>query len=177
MLAPLPDRVLRLTITLGLSLFLFGCTSGQPVDTTARDASIYQAVITDLCNRSGQTLDAGNGEVPVVFIESLGSDAIALETQVEVIAKLAETYEIRFIDDLDEAVEVDVDGWPVRSNSLLIGLGPVQADEETEVRGELYLRTDEIRAYRYSLVSLADDGWTMAGPPEEAEPEGFHPNP
>jgi hypothetical protein len=176
-LAPLPDRVLRLTTTLGLSLFLLGCTTGQSVDTTARDASIYHAVITDLRDRSGQTLDAGDGEVPVVFIETLGSEAIALETQVEVIAKLAETYEIRFIDDLDEAVEIDVDGRPVRLNSLLIGLGPVQADKEAEVRGEVYLRADEIRAYRYSLVSLSDGGWTMAGPPEEAEPEGFHPNP
>ncbi len=177
MLAPVADPVLRLAPFLGLIIFLVGCTTGTSVDTTARDASVYQAVITDLGERSGQSLDPGDGEVPVVFIETLGSDAIALETQVEVIAQLAETYEIRFIDDLDEAVEIDVDGWPVRSNSLLIGLGPIQVDDKTEVRGEVYRRAGEIRAFRYSLVARTDGGWTLAGPPEEAEPEGFQPSP
>lgn len=157
--------------------FLIGCTTGPSVDTTARDASIYEAVIIDLGERSGRSLDRDDGEAPVVFIETLGSDAIALETQVEVVAQLAETYEIRFIDDLDEAVEIDVEGWPVRSNSLLIGLGPIQVDDETEVRGEVYLRADDVRAFRYSLEARSDDTWTLARPPEKAEPEGFQPTP
>lgn len=176
-MGPPKRRLLGPNIFLIGCLFLLGCTTGPSVDTTARDASIYQAVIMDLGERSGQSLDSHDGDAPVVFIETLGSDAIALETQVEVIAQLAETYEIRFIDDLDEAVEIDVEGRPVRSNSLLIGLGPIQVDDETGVRGEVYLRADDIRAFRYSLEARSDGGWTPAGPPEQAEPEGFQPTP
>ena len=171
--------ILRLTIILGLGSLLLGCASDGSVDATARDASVYQAVITDLGERFGQRLDAPDGEVPVVFIETLGPQDIALQTQVEVIAKLADTYDIRFIDDLDEAIELDVDRRPVRMNSLLIGLGPIQVEDKAEVRGEVYVNADEIHAFRYSLVSEGGDGdgWTLGGPPEEAVSEGFQPTP
>ncbi len=67
---------------------------------------------------------------------------------------------------------MDLAGMPVRANSLLIGLGPIVHDGTIDVRTELYLSMDAVRAYRYTLAG-DDDRWATVGAPEEIEPEGF----
>jgi hypothetical protein len=150
---------------------LIGCGSSTEVDDTVRDASIYRSVIVDVVGRSGVVLD-GVEDMPVLFVESFDADGIALEVQVEVVSSFFEQYEIRFIDRRDEAVDIDLEGLPVRPNSLLIGLGPIVVDGSVDVRGELYLRADVVSAYRYTLARR-DETWPIVGVPEEVEPEGF----
>jgi hypothetical protein len=130
-------------------------------------------VILDVVDRSGVDLD-DTDDVPVVFIEAFDADGIALEVQVEVVNSLLEQYDIRFIDDREEAVAMDLEDLPVRANSLLIGLGPIVHVGNIDVRTEVYLSQDSIRAYRYTLAG-SDDRWAPAGAPEEIEPEGFVP--
>jgi alkanesulfonate monooxygenase SsuD/methylene tetrahydromethanopterin reductase-like flavin-dependent oxidoreductase (luciferase family) len=152
-----------------------GCGGEGSEDEAARDAAVYRSVISDLVDRSAVVLDDSE-RPPVLFVEGLAS-GVPLEVQVEVVADFAEQYEIRFIDELEEAIEADTAGRPVRSNSLLIGLGPVVGDGTASLRGELYVRDGEAWAYGYELLPSGGGGWVIVGDPEPIAPEGFVANP
>ena len=171
MAARLRTTALRLSTFFALAGVLIGCGSNSEVDDADRDATIYRSVIADVVDRSGVSLDDSEHR-PVLFIEAFEADGISLEVQVEVVASFIEQYDIRFIDDHDEALEDDLEGLPVRENSVLIGLGPIVFDGTADVRSERYLSTDAISAYRYTLAGQ-DDSWSITGAPEEIEPEGF----
>lgn len=164
-------RASRLAAVFLVAGVLIGCVNNTDGDNTARNAAVYRSVIADVIDRSGVVLDSEE-DSPVVFIEAFDADGISLEVQVEVVSSFVEQYEIRFIDDRDEAIAMDLTGLPVRANSLLIGLGPIVLDGTVDVRSELYLSTDAVSAYRYTLAGR-DDGWPIVGVPDEIEPEGF----
>jgi hypothetical protein len=166
-----PFQALRLTAILTAALVLIGCGDSPEVDNVARDAAIYRSVIADVVDRSGVDLDDSEN-LPVLFIEAFDADGIAIEVQVEIVNRFIEQYEIRFIDDHDEAIETDLVDLPVQANSLLIGLGPIVPGGTVDVRSELYLSADAISAFRYTLAG-GDDRWVTVGDPEEIEPEGF----
>lgn len=165
------SHVSSLVIGIALAGVLCGCANGTEADNTTRDAAVYRSIIIDVLDRSGVDLDDSEN-LPVLFIEAFDADGIALEVQVEVVNGFVEQYEIRFIDDRDEAIDVELPGLPVRANSLLIGLGQIVHNETIDVRTEVYLSTDAVRAYRYTLAGL-DGGWETVGAPDEIEPEGF----
>lgn len=156
---------------LAVSGLVLGCTNDGEVDNTVRNAAIYQTVIADVVDRSGVDL-SDSEDSPVLFIEAFDADGIALEVQVEIVTGFIEDYEIRFIDDRDEAIAIDVVGLPVSANSLLIGLGPIVLDGTADVRSELYLSAETVSAYRHTLTGR-DDRWSIVGSPEEIDPEGF----
>ena len=148
-----------------------GCTGDAGQDNTARDAAVYHSVIVDLADRSTVDLDESEA-LPVLYVEGLAS-GVPLEVQVEVVAEFDEQYEIRFIDELEEAIDDDVVGRPARSNSLLIGLGPIVGDGTASLRGELYVREGEAQAYGYELRPSGGGRWAIVGEPEPIAPEGF----
>ncbi len=121
-----------------LALALAACGSDQVDDPAQDDAEIYRTVIGDLVARSGVTFPQSD-DPPVLYVEALGVDGIDLEIQVELVTAWVERYDIRFIDDRGEAVDPDIEGFPVREGSLLLGLGPITRDGTAEVRGETYL--------------------------------------
>lgn len=164
-------HVLRLTSLLALTGVVSGCVEGTEVDETERDAAVYGAVISDVVDRSGVDLDDSD-ELPVVFIEAFDPDGIALAVQVEVINSFIDRYDIRFVDDRDEAIDVDLADLPVRANSLLVGLGPIVVAGNVDVRSELYLSAEVVSAYRHTLAG-GSNLWVTVGDPEEIEPEGF----
>ena len=170
----LRSRRLRLATAIAVLVLLPGCVNGSEPDHTARDAAIYQSVILDVVDGSGIELDATE-RPPVLFIEALGIDMIPLRVQVDVIGGLIEQYEIRFIDDRDEAVEIDLPGFPVRANSLLIGLGGIDVDGTAEVRAELYVRIDDVQGFAYTLTDAGNGEWEVVDGPVTVEPEGLVP--
>lgn len=157
---------------MGTLLLVSACGESANPDSAERSATIYGAVIEDLAD---DVVGSGteNEDLPIVFVEALNPDGIELEVQVEVIASLAEIYDVRFIDDIDEAVDVDLDHRPVREGSALVGLGAIVVDGTADVRGEVYSQTDQVLAFRYSLRPVGDGTWAIAGTPESVEPEGF----
>lgn len=161
----------RLFTLLALAGVLSGCTNNAKTDNTSRNADVYRSVIADVADLSGVDLDDSE-DLPVLFIEAFDADGIALEVQVEVVNDFVEEYEIRFIDDRNEAIAVEFADLPVRVNSILIGLGPIVHNGTIDVRAELYLSTDAVRAFRYTFESR-DDRWVTVGVAEEIEPEGF----
>lgn len=184
-MTPMPGiRRLRLATAVVALGLLSGCVNGSETDDSARDAAIYRSVVLDVVDRSGIELDRAE-QPPVLFIESLDADEIPLRVQVEVVGGLIEQYEIRFIDDRDEAVEIDLPGVPVRADSLLIGLGGIDVDETAQVRSELhvqvhselYVHIDDIRGFSYTLMEAGGAAWKVVGAPAEIEPEGLVPAP
>lgn len=165
------SHLASLAAVLAVVGILSSCGRSTEVDDTTRNAEVYRSVIVDVVDRSGVVFDAVE-DLPVLFIEAFDADGIALEVQVQVVSSFLEEYEIRFIDQRDEAVEIDLEGLPVRENSLLIGLGPIVVDGGVDVRGELYLSAEAVSAYRYTLARK-NDTWPIVGVPEEVEPEGF----
>ena len=168
-------RVLRVAVTLASIGLVVGCTSDGEEPDTAHDAAVYRAVILDLVDRSAVALDDSEA-LPVLFVEGLASE-VPLEVQVDVIADFADVYDVRFIDELEEAIETEADGQPVRDNSLLVGLGPVVGDRTVSLRGELYVRDGDVQAYGYELMPSGDDSWAIVGDPEPIAPEGFATDP
>lgn len=163
--------IVRLAVLTAVVVAAVGCVDPQEADTTERDAAIFGVVLRDLIDGSGADLDDSE-ELPVVFIEAFGPDGIALEVQIEVVNSFIDQYDIRFIDDRSEAIELDVPELSVRPNSVLLGFGPIVVDGSADLRSELYLSADDLHAYRYTLVDAAA-GWVTVGEPEEIEPEGF----
>lgn len=157
--------------TVVLALALVACGSDRIDDPVQDDAEIYRTVISDLVTRSGVVFPRSE-DPPVLYVEALGVDGIDLEIQVDLITAWVDRYDFRFIDDRSEAIDPELDGFPVREGSLLLGLGPITRDGIAEVRGETYLSEDDVRAYRYALRP-AGSRWTVVGDPEAIEPEGL----
>lgn len=163
---------MRMTAAVAALWLLSGCVEGGGTDNSVRDAAIYQSVILDVVERSGIGLDGAAGR-PVLFVEALGSDQIPLRVQVAVVNGLIEQYEIRFIDDRDEAVEVGLPGVPVRAGSLLIGIGDIVGDETAHVRAEFYVRIDQVQGFDYTLRDAGGGNWNFVDSPAGVEPEGL----
>jgi hypothetical protein len=133
----------------------------------------YVLLLDWLLDRPEAEVDAETCGDHVVFVESLGPEDIALDTQVVVVDGFtAEDIEVRFIDAREEAVDETVDDAPVSSECVLVGLGPIPETAPYEVRGEIYRNRHAVTAYRFLLV-VRDDNWEIASEPEPVDPEGL----
>ncbi|MEO6654049.1 MAG: hypothetical protein ABIP17_15485 [Ilumatobacteraceae bacterium] len=139
-----------------------GETSPTSVDQpSVVDASAYAAVLTPF-------LPAPDGdERPVVWITQLGTEPISLSDQVDMIAELAATHDLRFVDDPDAAVD-DQEG-DLRDGGLLLGIGTIRHESPHTVRVEVYSHRRRVRAELLTM-SVGDDGWRIDGR-EVVDPE------
>ncbi len=138
---------------------LAGCIGGDESRPTTVseppvvDARAYSAVLAPFLPAS----DGGN-ERPVVWITQLGVQPISLDDQVDMIAEVETTHDLRFVDDPEAAV--DVDGGELRDDGLLLGIGRIRLESPHTVRVEVFSHQQRIRA---ELVTLAVDanGWRI----------------
>lgn len=122
-------------------------TDPQPVDI---GADAYTTVILQFMSPSLEP-DAR----PVVYVVPVSGDALALETQVSVIDALADSYDVRFVDEPDAAVDEGASDDPPRDEGTLIGLGRISALPPHNVRVELYRGRDRVSGH---LLTLRKDG-------------------
>jgi hypothetical protein len=120
-------------------------------------ADVYTAVLRQLLPAS-----AGEEDKRVVYVAPFAEQkAFALETQVDVIANMAKEADVRFVDELSEAV-TDDPGDPAKGTEVLL-LGPVTATgtagTTVEVDAQRYLSESEQVKYRFQ-VSSNDETWT-----------------
>lgn len=134
------------------------CSEGegaQPptvTDAPAIDASAYSTVVDAF-------LPAVEGDVrPVVWIAQLGTDPLSIGEQVDMIAAVEPTHDLRFVDDPEAAVDPD-DDEPL-DDGLLLGIGEIRADAPHTVRVEVFINQDRIRAELVTLV-VGADGWQI----------------
>lgn len=139
---------------------LLGCGTTSPDEVRAADA--YTTVVRWLLNSE---LGAEPDPEVTLFFESLTADEIPLEVQVEMIGLLEEFENIRFIDEHEEAVDIDLVGFPVHDGGLLIALGAIGPDDPPVIRVELYRNQDEISAFRFTLAE-SNTGWRVESDPE-----------
>lgn len=109
--------------------------------------------------------------LPVVFVTPVGPESLALDDQVAMIELLADTHDLRFVDEPGAAV-IDGEGdAPPRDDGLLLGLGTLPQEPPFTVRVEVYADADKIDAY---LVTVAEQAGTWrAVSTERVDPEGL----
>ena len=100
------------------------------------------------------------GTRPVVYIARLGDEPFALEDQVAMIDVVAETHDLRFVDDVDAAVDDDDSDAPPRDDGLLIGIGTIPVSAPHVVRVEVYTTAGRIDAHKVTL-SVRNDVWRV----------------
>jgi hypothetical protein len=142
-----------------------GNTSGSGTVAADRvDARVYAAVISWFAERQPSSDSA---EVRLVFLDGLDDETIPIEVQVGVIEELEDDLEVRFIDALEEAVDEDAEGSPVRNGAFLLRLGPiVPREDHVEVDVESYEGADEVARYRVAVESSAESS-RVVGEPED----------
>lgn len=147
------------------ALALVGCTGTSAVDDEqAVDAGTYAAVI-DRFVPAAPTTDP----LRVAFVTAVGDEPLALDDQVAVIDALADTHDVRFVDDPADAFDPDLADAPPRDDGLLIGVGKISGDSPHTVRVEVYSAADRIVAQLVTL-SWRDDAWQIDSV-EPVEPE------
>lgn len=105
----------------------------------------------------------------VVFVVPLDGRALPLEVQIEVVGAFADDYDIRFVDDVDAAIDERAPHHPPQEGGLLIGMAPVTAVSPHSTRIELYWSDDVVEGHLVTLA-LTDDGWQVTGD-ESVTPE------
>lgn len=94
----------------------------------------------------------------VVFVVPL-DEGVDIDTQASVIDRFAESYDVRFVDELAAAVQEEEPHAP-RDDGLVVGLGSITTEPPYRVRLEQYRSSDVVQATRVTLDF--DDGWLVA---------------
>jgi hypothetical protein len=151
--------VARLGVLVVAALLVVTACSGGPAKANETNtADVYTAVLRQLL-----TPLATEEDQRVVYVAPFAEQkAFALETQVDVIANLAKEADVRFVDELSEAVVADDPGEPAKGTEVVL-LGPVTATGTTgttvEVEAQRYESETEQVKYRF-LVRSSDGTWT-----------------
>lgn len=94
-------------------------------------------------------------EHPVVYVVPVNGEALPLDVQVSVIDALSEVGDVRFVDDVEAAVDEESSDQPPRDEGMLVGLGRFSADAPYTVRVELYRGLDRVEG---RLLTVRNDG-------------------
>lgn len=128
------------------------------------DATTYVAAIEGFLPPRPST-----DELVVVFVVPVGDESLDFDSQVAVIDALSEHYDVRFVDDLEAAIDDGTaDGEP-RDDGTLIGVGSVAPDPPHKVRIEIYEGRDAVEGYLLTM-GRRSGGWAVVAD-EEVEPE------
>jgi hypothetical protein len=112
-----------------------------------------------------------DASLPVVFVAPVGTEALTLDDQVAMIDLLADTHDLRFVDEPGAAVKDGEGDHPPRDDGLLLGLGTLPAEPPFTVRVEVYTDAAEIDAYLVTVAARGDTWRTVST--ERVEPEGL----
>ena len=144
-------------------------------DPQAVGAATYVAVIAEFLPPVDVVPD-DDGDRPVVYVAPL-NDPLSLEDQVAVIDAVAETFDLRFVDDLSAAFESEDEDADARDGALVLAVGRIPAESPHTVRIEVYPDTERVSA---ELVTVVVDGTDADGAVtwrvdhvEQVEPEGL----
>lgn len=154
-----------------LALVAASCTDDAPStgqDPTERLVEIYSVTVTAIVDDADLPADPDADEEALltVFLQSHDDADISAEVQVGVVNELDEWANVRFIDDMAEAVDVDTDDATVRDDGVLIGLGPVSdGDVSATVVADRYVSDDDTIVYDISVRRQGGE-WTVDQPLE-----------
>lgn len=101
-----------------------------------------------------------DGSRPVVYVAHLGDEPFPLEDQVAMIEAVEESHDLRFVDDVEAAVDDGDDDAPPRDDGLLLGIGTITVAAPHVVRVEVYSAAGRIDARKVTL-SVRDEVWRV----------------
>lgn len=133
-------------------------------EAVGRDA--YSLVLAEFLPTPAVSPDADR---PIVFVSRLGDEPFALDDQVAMIDEFAESHDLRFVDSLDAAVDLEDPAAPARDGGVLLGIGTVAARSPHVVRVEVYAGAADVRAHLLTL-EIRSDRWVI-DTDESVEPE------
>lgn len=141
-------------LTVGL---LLGATACVATPAAVEEATAYAAVV--------RWFVADRDPQAPVFLDGRDDTEIDLAVQAEVVRLLEDFESVRFIDAVNEAVEVSLPGLPVRESGVFLRLGALDANGTASVRVDRYLTEEVAISYQFTLQRQGDS-WTLEGPPE-----------
>jgi hypothetical protein len=130
--------------------------SGAAKANETHTADVYTAVLRQLAPPPG-----ANGDPPVVYVAPFAEQkAISLETQAAVIANLTGDTDVRFVDELSEAVDDSADGSPAKGSEVVL-LGPVPPGvPPVEVEAQTYRSDTDQTQFRFTVTTVPEGTWT-----------------
>jgi hypothetical protein len=131
-----------------------GC-GGSDGRTVPVGAAGYSTVIDDFLPAV-----PADGSRPVVYVARLGDEPFALEDQVTMIEAVEESHDLRFVDDIEAAVDNADPDAPPRDDGLLLGIGTISATAPHVVRVEVYTTAGRVDARKVTL-SVHNDVWRV----------------
>lgn len=133
------------------------CDNGAGGDDATRPVgpAAYSAVIDGFLPAAPD-----DGTRPVVYIAHLGDKPFPLEDQVAMIEVVEESHDLRFVDDVEAAVDGADSDAPPRDDGLLIGIGTISAVVPHDVRVEVYTTAGRVDAHKVTL-SVRNDVWRV----------------
>jgi hypothetical protein len=135
-------------------------------DPTQRLVDIYSVTVTEIAD-DAPTVAAEEGdedEKRNVYLRARDETEISAEVQVGIVNDLDEWANVRFIDDLEEAVDLEADGAPVRDDGILIGLGQVgEGEVSAMLTADRYVSDGDIVVYEVAVQRRGGE-WTVEQP-------------
>jgi hypothetical protein len=136
-------------------------------DSSSRDSDVYSAILDTVAAAE----PAEDEETPLLYVAPLGNEKpMPLDVQVSVVDATAEVAVVRFVDEVEQAIDQDGDGEPVIDDGVLVILGSVPPDgSSVHIPGELYRSAADTALVEYEVSETAD-GWVViqARPATEA---------
>lgn len=130
-------------------------------DPVERQVEIYTTVLRAVVSEADPSLDEAGP--PVVFVAARGDDPINIDVQAAVVVELEGWSTIRFVDDIDEAVDLADPEGAVRDDGMLVGLGPVPEEgRAVSVYADRYESPARTVVFDVSL-QRTPSGWVITG--------------
>lgn len=148
-------------------LVLAACTSDAPGPRSVSAADAYVAAIewyvaqSPIATVSTDTSDGADADPFVLFIAPADGNPIDAQAQVDVVAELADISDlvtVVFTDVRDDAIDIGIEGQPVKDRGALILVGKVREGvPPVDVSIEVYHNVDDDTSYAMRIVSGGSD--------------------
>lgn len=129
-----------------------GCTPAEDVvDEIGVEA--YSMVIAEFLPDGAVDEDE---ERPIVYVARLGEGTFELDDQVAMIDEVEDSHDLRFVDSIDAALDLEGGDAEPRDDGLLLGVGTVAPSEPHLVRVEVYAGSRDANAFLLTLGRSAE---------------------
>lgn len=149
------------------ALLVGSCTSSETnkPDPNARIIDIYSATIESVASHMGTPVEPTD-KPKLIFINNQSDSSISAEVQLGVVLSLEDWATIRFIDDLEEAIDASQPSSPPKNEGMLIGLGNISSGETaTRIYADAYLSDQETWVFDVALRFRGGE-WQLEHPLE-----------
>jgi hypothetical protein len=140
-------------VAVALAVAVGGCGDDDDAASTPDESAAYAAVVRSVAEGT-EAVERDS----IVFVAPLGdTESFPLDVQVAVVEDVGDTATVRFVDEMEEAFDVDGETAAVLDGGVLVRLGPVTTSgTRTLVEAERYLTAGEAWALEFELTRRGD---------------------